>query len=80
MVERWSKVGYEKRSDEAVPHPMSPSRGKRTGEDPPIHPPFPPPGWQKQGEIGNVLHVSKIASKVREVGYPLLKRGRLGML
>jgi hypothetical protein len=43
MVERGSKVSYEKRSNEVVPCPMSPHRGKRTGKDPSNQPPISTP-------------------------------------
>jgi hypothetical protein len=35
--------------------------------------PFPPPGWQRQGEAGSILHRSE-DKLLREVCCPLLKK------
>jgi hypothetical protein len=48
---------------------------KATPPPPNVH----PPGWQKQGEVGNVLSVVKITCTVREL-IVLLQRDKLGLL
>jgi hypothetical protein len=62
---------------------MSPCRGKRTGEDPSNHPSISTPGLAEVrgskytlcvSKIASFFNANKIASMVREVKCPLLKR------
>jgi hypothetical protein len=80
MVERGSKASYKKEVNRLFPV-LCPHAGERgQGRTHQTIPPFPPPGWQKQGEVSNVLCVSRIASIVSEVKCPLLKRDNLNLL
>ncbi len=78
-VERGRKASKARKySNGTVPCPMSPHRGKRTGEDPSSHFPISTPGLTETWEAGSVLHVSK-DKLVREVNCPVLKKQKLGL-